>query len=230
VARAVPDCGRRGIDATLAAIRGDVAGMGNGTRYLIGGAPAVGKSTLAAALAAHLGLPWISTDQIRDIMRTVANRREHAALFNPEGHDAEAFYGTFSAEEIVGIEIGQGEAAWAGIKTLLERDYTWPQGFVIEGVNLLPHLIARDVPVNANVRTVFVTEADPGRLRAVIFTRGIWDDAGRYSDAVKQKELDWIIRYDAWLREQALAHGFPVVALRKDDRDLGRILEALQHP
>jgi 2-phosphoglycerate kinase len=201
--------------------------MGNGTRYLIGGAPAVGKSTLAAALAAHLGLPWISTDQIRDIMRTVANRRDHPALFNPEGYDAEGFHNTFSAEEIVGIEIGQGEAAWTGIKALLERDYTWPQGFVIEGVNLLPHLIARDV-AQGNVRTVFVTEADPGRLRAVIFTRGIWDDAGRYPDAAKEKELAWILRYDAWLREQALAHGFPVVALRKDDKDLGRILEAMK--
>ncbi len=46
--------------------------MGTGTKYLIGGAPTVGKSTIAAPLAAHLNLPWISTDRIRDIMRTVA--------------------------------------------------------------------------------------------------------------------------------------------------------------
>jgi 2-phosphoglycerate kinase len=209
--------------------------MGNGTKYLIGGAPTVGKSTVAAGLAAHLGLPWISTDQIRDIMRTVADRRAHPKLFNPPGptgvpYDAEGFYKSFSAEEIVAIEIGQGEAAWTGIKAMIDRDYTWPQGFVVEGVNLLPHLIKRDFTGAGEVRTVFVTESDPARIRDVIFTRGIWDDAARYPDTVKAQELAWILRYDAWLREQALAHGFPVVALNKDGRDLGLILEALKLP
>src|SRR5215470_13519675 len=120
--------------------------MGSGPKYLIGGAPTVGKSTVAAAFAAHLGLPWISTDQIRDVMRTVASRAEHPKLFNPEGYDAEAFHKTFSAQQVVEIEIGQGEAAWAGIRALIAGDYTWPQGFVIEGVNLLPQLIAGAVP------------------------------------------------------------------------------------
>ena len=223
------DCPQRSIDATLLGdSRGKRWRMGNGTKYLIGGAPTVGKSTVAAALAAHLGLPWISTDQIRDIMRTVANRRDHPKLFNPEGYDAEGFTNAFSAEEIVAIEIGQGEAAWTGILALIAGDYTWPQGFVIEGVNLLPHLVARDIPTGADMRTVFVTEADPGRMREVVFTRGIWDNAARYPDAVKEKELAWVLQYDAWLRAQALAHGFPVVALGKDGRDLGRILEALK--
>jgi 2-phosphoglycerate kinase len=206
--------------------------MGKGTKYLIGGAPTVGKSTIAAALAAHLDLPWISTDQIRDIMRTVADRRTHPKLFNPElhgpeGHGAENLFDAFTARQLVEIEVGQGEAAWTGIKALIERDYTWPQGFVVEGVNLLPHLIARDFTA-ADVRSVFVTEARPERMRAVIFTRGIWDEAGRYPDSVKDKEFAWVLAYDAWLKDQARRHGFPVVALEKDDKDLGRILEALK--
>jgi len=198
--------------------------MGNGTKYLIGGAPTVGKSTIAAALAAHLKLPWISTDQIRDIMRTVADRQTHAKLFNPQGFDAAGLFNGFTADELVAIEVGQGEAAWTGIRALIERDYTWPQGFVVEGVNLLPHLIG-DLP---DVRTVFVTDADPDRMREVVFTRGIWDEAGRYPDSVKEKEFAWVLAYDKWLKDQARAHGFPVVALRKDDRDLSRILEALK--
>lgn len=202
--------------------------MRQGPRFLIGGAPTVGKSTIAAALAEHLHLPWISTDQIRDIMRTVASRHDHPKLFNPEGHDAGSLFNIFSPDQLVALEIDQGEAAWTGIKALLEHDYTWPRGFVVEGVNLLPHLIARDFQAGGGVKAVFATDADPQRMRAVIFNRGIWDDAGRYPDAVKEKELAWVQRYDAWLQEQALAHGFPVVALRKDGRDLGRILEALK--
>lgn len=202
--------------------------MGTGTKYLIGGAPTVGKSTIAAALAAHLGVPWISTDQIRDIMRTVADRRTHPKLFNPEGYGAESLFNAFSADALVEIEVGQGEAAWTGIRALIERDYTWPQGFVVEGVNLLPHLIGRDFADAADVRCVFVTDAEPERMREVIFSRGIWDEAGRYPDSVKEKEFAWVVQFDAWLKEQALAHGFPVVALRKDAGDLGRILEALR--
>ena len=208
-------------------------GMSTGTRYLIGGAPTVGKSTIAAQLAAHLGLPWISTDQIRDIMRTVADRRVHTKLFNPQGpdgvpYDAESFYRAFSAQQIVEIEIGQGEAAWVGIRALITGDYTWPQGFVVEGVNLIPQLIAGEISRDADVRTVFVTDTDHGRMREVVFTRGVWDDAKRTSDAAKEKELTWITRYDAWIREQAAKHGFPVVALHKDDKDLARVLEALK--
>jgi len=202
--------------------------MGSGTKYLIGGAPTVGKSTVAAALSAHLGIPWISTDQIRDIMRAIADRHAHPKLFNPEGHGAETLFDAFTAEQLVEIEAGQGEAAWTGIRVLIEHDYTWPQGFVIEGVNLLPHLIARDFAGVAEVRTVFVTDAKPERMRDVIFTRGVWDEAGRYPEAVKERELAWVLRYDAWVREQALAQGFPVVALAKDGTDLGRILEALK--
>ncbi len=202
--------------------------MGKARKYLIGGAPAVGKSTVAAALAAHLGIPWISTDQIRDIMRSIADRGTHPKLFNPEGHGAETLFEAFSAEQLVEIEVGQGEAAWTGIRALIERDYTWPQGFVVEGVNLLPHLIRRDFGGGSDVVGIFVTDADPVRIRNVIFTRGIWDEAGRYPDSVKEKEFAWVLQYDAWLKAQAGIHGFPVVALDKDGRDLDRILEALK--
>ncbi len=65
-------------------------------------------------------------------------------------------------------------------------------------------------------------------MREVIFTRGVWDDAKRYTDAAKEKELTWIARYDAWIRDQATKHGFPIVALHKDEQDLARVLEALQ--
>lgn len=85
---------------------------------LIGGAPTTGKSTMASLLAKHFNLPWISTDQIRDVMRLVASREKYPKLFNPEGYNAEKFLTEFSAEEIARMEFEQGEAAWIGIKEL----------------------------------------------------------------------------------------------------------------
>jgi len=141
--------------------------------YLIGGAPTVGKSTIAAALARHYGLPWISTDQIRDIMRTVADRGDYPKLFTPEHYDAERFLTEFSAEEIARMELEQGEEVWPAIKQFIEDDYTWKQGFVMEGVNILPHLVARDFARAEQVRAVFLVDENEDRMREVIFNRGL---------------------------------------------------------
>lgn len=101
------------------------------TIILIGGAPTTGKSTMAALVAKHLSLPWISTDQIRETMRIVARREDHPKLFNPEGYTAERFLTEFSAEQIANMEMEQGEAVWLGIKPFIEDDYMWKDGFVI---------------------------------------------------------------------------------------------------
>jgi 2-phosphoglycerate kinase len=43
---------------------------------LIGGAPTVGKTSIAKLLSKHLGIPWISTDMIREIMRGTVDNEE----------------------------------------------------------------------------------------------------------------------------------------------------------
>ena len=44
---------------------------------LIGGAPAVGKSSAAEKIAKDLKLPWISTDIIRGMMRPIVNKKDY---------------------------------------------------------------------------------------------------------------------------------------------------------
>lgn len=88
-------------------------------RILIGGAPTAGKSTIAQLLSKHLDLPWMSTDQIREIMRTVADRATQPMLFEPEGYSAERFLTEFSAEEIATMEMLQGDAVWPGVRKII---------------------------------------------------------------------------------------------------------------
>lgn len=107
---------------------------------LIGGAPAVGKSTLAGFVAARLSVPWVSTDQIRNIMRTVADPTRLPTLFSPAAHSAEVYYAEFSTERLIEVEIAQSEAAWTSVRAFIRDDYTWTEGFVVEGVNILPRL------------------------------------------------------------------------------------------
>lgn len=194
---------------------------------LLGGMPTVGKSTLAEGLSRRLGLPWISTDQIRTIMREVAPRADRPTLFNPEGYDAERFLTEHSVQAIVDLEIGQGEATWPGIRRLIDDDYTWTSGFIIEGVNVLPHLVARDYRGAEAVRAVFLGDDDADRVRRVAFGRGIWDDAGAYPDEVKEREVDWVLAFGERLRGEAAAHGLPWVRVHQDGHDVDRVLGAL---
>lgn len=197
-----------------------------GTRILIGGAPTTGKSTVANLLSKHLNLPWISTDQIRETMRVTADRKKIPNLFNPEGYDAERFLTEFSAEEIVRMEMEQGDAVWPGVKNFIEEDYTWKQGFIIEGVNILPHLVAQDL--SQPCKAVFLIDEDADRTREVVFTRGLWGDAHTYSDDVKEKEVEWAVLFSHKLNAEAERYGFPCIEVQKRDTDLDLILAALK--
>ena len=195
---------------------------------LIGGAPTTGKSTMAHLVAKSLGIPWISTDQIRTIMRVVARRDDFPKLFNPEGYTAERFLTEFSSEQIVQMEFAQAEATWIGIKKVIQEDYTWTDGFVIEGVNLLPHLIANNFRNHKNIKPVFLVDEDADRIRNVIFRRGLYDHADTYSDDVKEKEVEWVSLFSHKLKKEAEKFGYPLVEVTKNNDDVKTVLKALR--
>lgn len=195
---------------------------------LIGGAPTVGKSTMAGLLAEHLKVPWISTDQLRALMRIVADRNKLPKLFEPEGYDAERFLTEFSAREIVNREFEQAEATWPAIQMFVNEDYTWDNGFIIEGIAILPHLVAKDFGQNQNIKTIFLVDEDADRIRDVVFHRGLWDDADKYPDSVKEKEIDWALLFSHELKTEAEKFGYPCVEVSKNKDDLRTLLKCLE--
>ena len=196
---------------------------------LIGGAPTTGKSTMAKMLSEHLKLPWISSDQIREIMRTVARQEDSPDLFVPkEFNTAEKFLKHFTSEEIVDIEMKQGLAAWVGIRKIILDDYTWTDGFIVEGVNILPQAVASDLENLKNIRSVFLIDEDADRTKEVVYKRGLWDDADKYSDDVKPKEIEWALLFSKKLRDEAEKYGFPWVEVEKNKDDLDKVLAVLK--
>lgn len=194
---------------------------------LIGGAPTTGKSTVAKALAKQLDLPWLSTDQIRDTMRVLADKDKYPNLFNG-GLDAETFLTSFTASEIVDKEMKQSEAAWLGIKAFIDEDYTWLNGFIIEGVNILPHLVARDFSDHSNVRAVFLIDRDKEHMRKVIYERGLWANACDYPDYVKEKEVEWAALFCERLEVTTNEYGLPLIEIHKNEDDVRRVLLAIK--
>jgi len=195
---------------------------------LIGGAPTVGKSTIAAALGKHLDLPWISTDQVRSVMRAVVNRSTHPNLYGPEGMSAEEFLTTHSAEQIVAMEFAQADAAWQANRAFIVKDFVWTNGFIMEGVNIVPHLVARDFGTDLRVQAVFLFDHDEARMRHVIYTRGLSRAARDYADSVKEKEVAWAMLFNQRLEAEAKKHGFPIVEVNKADNDIRAVVKAIE--
>lgn len=201
--------------------------MDNKRIILIGGAPTTGKSTVAHKLARHFDLPWISTDQMRKIMRKVANRAEHPKLFKPEGYSVERFLTEFSVEELLQMQSEEAEAVWAVAQAFIKEDWMWTRGFLVEGIHILPHLVARDFGDDARVKAVFLVDEDPSRVRQVVYTRGLSGDAKDYSDNVKEKEVECVTRFSRQLRAEIEKLRFPWISVTKSDADLEKVLAAI---
>ncbi len=195
---------------------------------LIGGAPTTGKSTVAALLARHFSLPWISTDQVREVAQIFGNRKDLPKLFTPEGYTAEKFLNEFSAEQIVRMELDQAETIWPAVKKLISDDYNWKSGVIIEGVGILPYLVARDFRDSKDIITVFLVDEDADSIRNTVFVRGLWDSANTYPDDVKEKEVEWALLFGQKLREEAKKYNYPVIEVKKDEDDLKNFLEIIE--
>ncbi len=194
---------------------------------LIGGAPTTGKSTIAKLISKKFGLPCISTDQLREIIRVTANEKDYPALFLTRKYTAEQFLNKFSAEETVELEMNQGVEIWTTIKKFIEEDSTWKDGFIIEGISILPELVARDFKDNKNIRTIFFIDEDTDRIRDVIFKRGLYAKADTYPDDLKEKEVKWALLFSNRIKQQAQKFNYPFIEISKNKDDLNLVLKSI---
>jgi len=191
-----------------------------GKVILMGGSPTAGKSYTARKISEELKLPWVSTDTIRGQMRRIVKREDYPALFCHADATVEMgveFLNENSAKKIVERINTESEEVWGGVRAFIEADYVWGS-FIVEGVAILPHLVADFVKKNKDVKVVFLIDEDVERVRKTIFTRGLWDDAKKYPDDVKEKEVEWVLAFNEFIKKEAKRFGFSVVSVgdRKD--------------
>ena len=193
---------------------------------LIGGMPTTGKTTLARELSRRLALPWLSTDQTRLVMQGVADPKQYPQLLSAHGLSAAEFFQRFSPEEIAEREYMHGIETWPGNKKLIEDDFTWREGFILEGVNILPSLLP-SLQTSSDVRPLFLTDEGDDALRKAIFSRGLYADA----DMLKECEIIWARLFDQRIQAEAQQYGYPVVRVRKDSEiDMPNVLLSLGLP
>ena len=186
---------------------------------LIGGAPTAGKSYTAQWLARELGYSWIGTDTLHAQMLKIVRRAEHPDIFKfakatPEM--AEPYLTNNSAQQIVDDQNRVNRGVWPFVKALIE-ELRSQQPFVIEGVALLPEQVSQLPLGKGEITPFYLVNTNIHQLRDTIRKRGLWTHADKYPDHVKEKELEWVLLYNEYIRDEAAKYNLQTL-----DVDTGR--------
>ena len=193
---------------------------------LIGGAPCSGKSTIAKQLSKKFEIPWIPTDWLRYLMAGLVHKEEYPSLFNMDNIDPVEYLSSNTPTQIIRDENERSKEVYKIIKLVLERKYDW-NSYIIEGVSITPELIVQVLPDFPTLKYIFLIENNVDRIKEVIYTRGLWDDADQYPDSVKGHEVEWVIEYNKWLKEECIEKRLNYLEIINREDTLERVLEKL---
>lgn len=116
--------------------------------YLIGGPPRCGKTTLSAALARKLRIPYFSIDHIASVIPPYIPTELQdesfplKALRQRVNNDNDRFFETYSAEEIVTMYQRQAATVWPGVRSFINYAIEDEHTLILEGWQLLPRFLA----------------------------------------------------------------------------------------
>ena len=194
---------------------------------LVGGATGTGKSTIATEAAHRLGITRVtSTDFIRQTMRAFFSEE-----FMPSVHYSsfEARLALTKAEEeesgdaaILGF-LDQTRNVLVGVQAALERAATECWSMVLEGVHLVPGMVATDFP-GAFVVQCIVAIDDENLHRSHFWVREYSTEGLRPLDKYLES-LSQIRQIQDYLVERARRYDVPVIANDSLDTAIGDVLD-----
>jgi len=139
--------------------------------YLVGGAPRCGKTIFSKMLSKKKRISWISTDGLESVIK----------VYNPEKFPK---LDTCKAtpKQLLAAEIKDAKTLWPGVERLIRSMLKWKHDYVIEGVHLLPQLVAKlkKLPEWKQIKVVYLVKHDTDKIIAGF----------KQSDP----ETDWLVR------------------------------------
>ena len=198
---------------------------------MIGGTTGVGKSTIATQLAARLGITRIiSTDAIREVMRSLFSERIMPALHTSSFEAADAVRGPLpkSADRaIVGFE-EQVRAVAVAAEALIERSVFEGTDLIMEGAHLVPGFVESPPwsppwEDKAVVVQILITVDDEDVHRSHFFLRGT--EAGQRNVDRYLKSFDNIRKVQKYIRQLAVQNGTPVFSSYSLDATLAAVID-----
>ncbi len=180
---------------------------------LLGGAPAIGKTTVAKEIASKLNIPCLSTDEIRANMRLKKNRDDYPGLFlldKDTVKDPASFLRTISLEDLISRVSKESEAVWEGVleRINLVRDN---ERLIIEGVAILPSKVAALQKSDNRVQTLILTNNNLELIGKTIRIRGLGGEPDIFSEQLKQKQINWVRASNQKYEKEALENELEII-------------------
>ncbi|MFE5089916.1 AAA family ATPase [Streptomyces sp. NPDC056638] len=184
---------------------------------LLGGASGVGKSRVAAQLAAAAKGFVVEFDDVVSAVEAMTTAEHHPALHH---FDDIPDIAQLATEQVLDLQIATARALEPAVSGVVRNRLTVDVPAVIEGDYLTPAAAAAAIhegrAAGRLVRAVFLHEADPDRIVA--------NYASREPDSGEQRHRAQVsAEYSRWLGDQARLHALPVVACRPWDTLAARI-------
>ena len=201
--------------------------IGMGKIILIGGAPAVGKSYLAQQLSLKLGIPWISTSDVNSLMARPKEEGEAVVEFDSEGQTPQQLLRKLTPQENLEQQNRENEGVWKDVFSFIKLNDLW-DSYIIEGVAVLPHLIARDLGKRSDIHPLFLLDKDEARLRNVVKMKPVWEYSRGYAGRAKKLDLEYVLLFNSWLREQLKKYPFPSIELSEETMSLAAVLKIIK--
>lgn len=172
------------------------------TLIVIGGAPCVGKTSLAKQLGKVLGVKVLETDKYQKSLQKQLNPSEEPDLFLRRGLSASLYYRRYPTSSLVAdMELRQ---ATATSRHLLNKIHQQPLilPLIIEGLAVLPEVIERLATSEAQLIPIFLIQPNSYTLAKAIEHRGLWSRAWKYPAALKPLEIAGAIEIQNRLQDQ----------------------------
>jgi 2-phosphoglycerate kinase len=162
----------------------------------MGGAPMIGKTTIAREIACRLQYDRISTDDIGAAIASVTKPASHPAFHYMGDRDFREYYITSHPNDLIRDLNLQHEALWPALLSLFRNHSTWSSAAIIEGWALRPEYVAR---LSGDISGLFLL-ADAALIEARIRSNGFSRGASN-EEMMIQRYLERSLWYDARIRK-----------------------------
>lgn len=157
-------------------------------------APATWKTTLAKKLSKKMNHPWISTDFIRNWMISLVSQKDYPNLFNFSDMTAEEHYSNdYNVEKSIEKENLRDWEVFKWIKEFIKANKQLDD-FIIEGISVHPKNLAELELLGYEIFPIFLVDTNIQRIKNILYSRWLWDDASKYPDWIKEKELNYLVK------------------------------------
>lgn len=179
--------------------------------YLIGGAPCIGKTTVAKQLAKQLGIPRLETDTFSLRLQRQMSTELEPSLHLRGNRKVDDYYQEFNTPE----KASQAERVRANrVADYIAHELMTGQikgPIIIEGIAVTPSLVEVLQSASLPVRIVFLYQPDYDKIASLVRHRGMWDKAHKYPDSYKQLEIDWTWHYQSTLIKEIKKADMPLI-------------------